>query len=101
MLDGQKEHITSLNDYVNRFQKQLNITVQEKVRKAIGEFKNQQKEETSEGQKLMNEVMDKVSNVFNNKADAERVTTLETTKANKSDMEQGLKWIDLLHKVLK
>ena len=71
------------------------------MRKAIGEFKNQQKEETNEGQKLMNEVMDKVSNVFNNKADTERVTTLETTKANKSDMEQGLKWIDLLHKVLK
>lgn len=87
VLDEQKEHLTSLNDYVSRFQKQLNTAVQEKVRKAIGEFKNEKKEEASEGQKLVNNVMDKFSNVFSEKADVERVTTLEATKANKSDME--------------
>jgi hypothetical protein len=35
------------------------------------------------------------------KGDADRVNALEHDKANKSDTEICLKWVDLLHKMVK
>ncbi len=49
----------------------------------------------------MNEVVGQIRELLVTKAEAEKVTSLEQTKANKIDTEICLRWVDLLHKMMK
>lgn len=49
----------------------------------------------------LKEITDQVKQMLVTKGDADRVNALEHEKANKTDTEICLKWVDLLHKMVK
>lgn len=67
------------------------------IRRAIGQLKGTQKEDTVN----MKEVTEQISTLLVNKANEEKVDLIEHTKANKIDTEICLRWVDLLHKMIK
>ena len=48
-----------------------------------------------------NEIEQSVKMMLKNKADSDQVNLLESNKANKIDTEICLKWVDLLHNMVK
>lgn len=67
------------------------------IRKAIGSLQNEKKETSGD----VYEVSQAVKKMLQEKADTEKVQSLENMKANKIDTEISLRWVDLLHKMVK
>ena len=67
------------------------------VRKAISQLKTSQKQDTID----MKEVTETVTSMMQHKADFDRVLKLEDQKSNKVDVDICLRWVDLLHKMVK
>lgn len=69
------------------------------VRKVVGQMQSASKEDS--GSFDVSAFMDKVKILCQAKATKEEIVGLESSKASKIDQEMTLRWIDLLHKMVK
>lgn len=96
-LEEFSEKIQYLNDLVVSSAKSVNKEMFGAVRKAVGQL--QLKQET--GQVNYGEVTDQFRDILKLRASKESVTALEFSKASKIDVELCMRWIDLLHRMVK
>ena len=93
----QQEKVLELEEIIKQQTKTIQKDMFTAIRRAIGQMK-QEKAETSPEVK---EVQLAVQKMLQEKADTEKVLALEHQKANKIDTEISLRWVDLLHKMIR
>ncbi len=93
----QQEKVLELEEIIKQQTKTIQKDMFTAIRRAIGQMKQEKAETSPEVQ----EVQLAVQKMLQEKADTEKVLALEHQKANKIDTEISLRWVDLLHKMIR
>ena len=97
-FEGFEVKIVKLEELVKSTNKAMQKELFSAVRKAIGQL--QSKEDNSGGLDPV-EITETMRKMLHTKANVEVVQRIEESKASKVDCEMLLRWVDLLHKMLK